>query len=199
MNFFDWIILVIVGFFLLKSAIRGGTIEIFSLLALIIAYILSCRYYSVLAGFLEAYINPSWAQNILAFVMLFILIYLFINGIGFLISRLLKHLHLSALDKIAGVFIGAAKGVFISCLLIIVLIVLLPKENTALKSSLFSLYSLPFIESISKYFPDPFKKIIDERTQDIKKSHTHEQLHLEEVKTKLDQKIKTLQNKTTKD
>jgi membrane protein required for colicin V production len=168
MNFFDWIIIAIIGFFSVKSIFRGATREIFSLLALLLASLVSCRYYSFLVLFLQPYINPGWAQNTVAFIVLFLTVYILVNITGWLLSKLLKKIRLSALDRIAGAFVGSAKAYIIICCIIIILI-LLPNGNKVLKNSALSSYSLPLVTLLSKFFPEPLKGIIEEKTNALRK------------------------------
>lgn len=177
---------------MIRSTIRGATLEIFSLLALIFAYLFSCRYYSFCAKLLQKFIDDTWLQNILAYVILFLLVYLAIKFLGWLVSRLLQHIRLSLLDKIGGTLIGAAKGSLVACFLILLLLVLLPNDNRTLKNSTFFSFSLPLIERIAKIIPDPFKNIINQKTQTLKKSVSQKNLTLEKAKNKIGQQIKEL-------
>ena len=168
MNFFDWIIIALISFFSIKSIFRGATREIFSLLALLLAGFVSCRYYSVLVWVLHPYINHRWAQNTIAFIVLFLAVYLLVNITGWLLSKLLKKIRLSSLDRIAGAFVGAAKAYIIICCIIII-VILFPNGNKILKNSALSSYSLPLVTLLSKFFPEPLKGIIEEKTNALKK------------------------------
>ena len=66
MNVFDWIIIAILGIFSVKSIFRGATREIFSFLALLLAGLIACRYYVLIAPFLSAYLTIAWAQKVVA-------------------------------------------------------------------------------------------------------------------------------------
>lgn len=169
MNYVDVILCAIIGFFVIKSALRGAIRELFSLLALIFAYILSCRYYPLIVALLQTSIGNRWAQIIIAFVAIFIPVYLCIKIIGWLIAKFIKAIHLSPLDRIAGVLIGAAKGYLIVCFIIIMLLLALPEENRLIAGSFVSLSSLPVVEKIAELFPAPFRKVIEERIRSLKK------------------------------
>ena len=166
MNVFDWIIIAILGFFSIKSLIRGAAREIFSLLALLLAGFLSGSYYPLLVPILQPYITAGWAQNIVSFSAVFLTVNIAVNTAGWFLSKLLKKIHLRSLDKTAGAFVGAAKAYVIVCCIIIVML-LLPRENKLLKNSVLSSYGLPFVTLMSKIFPDPIKGVIQEKSKEL--------------------------------
>lgn len=169
MNYFDIFLCAIIAFFAIRSTLRGGVREIFSLLALTAGVIISCRYYAMLSAFIIPYIDNPWARNIISFTGIFILVYLGITIAGWLIAKFIKFIRLSPLDRLAGFFIGIAKGYLIACFAIIMLLMLAPPGSKLLKESRISLQSIPFIEKMATIFPAPFKTIIEERTRELKK------------------------------
>jgi len=167
LNVLDWIIIIVLLFFLIKSIIRGAAREIFPLLALFFAGFYSCKYYVKIAPYLKSFLSQSWAQNIVAFVALFLSIYLLINLIGWLIYRFIKTIKLGFLDSTIGALIGTAKAYILACFLIL-FISLFPQGSNLLKGSIFAGYCYPFINLVSDLFPDELKKIIDEKTKEFK-------------------------------
>ena len=111
MNFFDWIIIAILIFFSVKGVFRGAAREIFSLLALGLASLLSWRYYILIVPFLQPYIDNEWVQKIIASVALFFPVYILINITGWLISKLLKKIELGAMDKMGGLWLGLQRPI----------------------------------------------------------------------------------------
>ena len=173
MNILDWIIIVVLCFFLIKSIVRGATREIFSLLALIVASLVSCRYYTVLVLFLRPHIqtsiNPEWAQNVVAFVLIFVVIYILVNLTGWLLSKLFKSIHLGFLDRTAGALIGAIKAYIVVCC-VIVLLILFPQSKKLLENSVLSVYSYPFVKILSKALPEPLNVILEDKANRMKKN-----------------------------
>jgi uncharacterized membrane protein required for colicin V production len=96
-------------------------------------------------------------------------VYLGITIAGWLIAKFIKFIRLSPLDRLAGFFIGIAKGYLIACFIIIMLLMLAPPGSKLLKESRISLQSIPFIEKMAIIFPTSFKTIIEERTRELKK------------------------------
>ena len=168
LNVLDWIIIIVLLFFLIKSIIRGAAREIFPLLALFLGGFYSCKYYVKISPFLESFLSQKWAQNIVAVVALFLSIYLLINLIGWLIYRFIKTIKLGFLDSTIGALIGMAKAYILACFLIL-FISLFPQRSNLLKNSLLANYCYPVITLISDLFPDELKKIIDEKTKEFQK------------------------------
>lgn len=167
LNVLDWIIIIILLFFLIKSIIRGAAREVFSLLALFLAGFYSCKYYIAVAPHLEILLKQKWAQSLIAFFLLFLLIYLVVNLIGWLVYKLLKKIRLSFLDRVAGALIGTAKAYILASFLIF-FVSIFPQSNAILKNSALSEYTFPFITLVSDLFPEELKKIIAEKTKSFK-------------------------------
>jgi membrane protein required for colicin V production len=168
LNVLDWIIIIVLLFFLIKSIIRGAAREIFPLLALFLGGFYACKYYVKISPFLESLLSQKWAQNIVAFVTLFLSIYLLINLVGWLIYKFIKTIKLGFLDSAIGALIGTAKAYILACFLIF-FISLFPQGSTLLKGSVFAGYCYPFITLVSDFFPDELKKNIDEKAKEFQK------------------------------
>jgi len=170
MNYLDIILCAIIAFFAIRSTLRGAMREIFSLLSLLAGVMVSSRFYAPAATLLIPYIDNQWARTIISCSAIFILVYICINTAGWLIAKLIKFIHLSPLDRLAGFFVGTAKGYLIACLLIIMLLMLAPPGSKLLKESRVSVYSIPFIEKMAIIFPSSFKTVITEKTRELKKT-----------------------------
>ncbi len=168
LNVIDLIIIIILLFFLIKSIIRGAVREIFSLLALFLAGFYSCQYYIEASPYLNVILKEKWAQNIVAFIVLFLGIYLLVNLAGWLIYKLLKSIQLCFLDRAAGAVVGTAKAYVLSCFLIF-FISIFPESSGLLKKSALADYTLPFITLISDLFPEQLKTLINEKQKNLRK------------------------------
>lgn len=169
MNYLDIFLCVLIAFFAIRSTLRGAIRELFSLLALIVGVIVSSRYYAMVAALLTPYIDNQLARTIISCSGIFILVYIGINIAGWLVTKFINFIRLSPLDRLAGFFVGTAKGYLISCLFIIMLLMLAPPGSKLLRGSRVSVQSIPFIEKLLIIFPAPFKTTIMERIQELKK------------------------------
>ena len=167
-NVLDWIIIIILLFFLIKSIVRGAAREIFPLLALFLAGFCSCKYSIKISPFLESFLSQKWTQNIVAIAILFLSVYLLVNLAGWLIYKLIKTIRLGFLDRAVGALIGTAKAYILACFLIF-LISFFPQGNNLLKNSVLAGYCFPLITLVKDLFPEELKVMIDKKTNAFKK------------------------------
>ncbi len=122
MNYLDIIIAIVLLFFGIKGLKKGIIVEVASLLAFIVGIYGAMHFSDFTAERLVEYIeiNPKYI-NTVAFILTFVLLALLVNLIGKLASKLAKSLNLGFLDKLGGFVFGAAKGVLLCSLLVMVL------------------------------------------------------------------------------
>ena len=120
-NVSDFIILLIVAAFFLRSFFRGAIKELFSLLALLAGYVAAVRY-----GWMIAENTVFWTGDAIwvrygGYAAVFIVVWLGVNLIGTLVSRLVRSSAVGLSDSIGGGILGGIKGVIlISAALLIV-------------------------------------------------------------------------------
>jgi membrane protein required for colicin V production len=129
MNGIDITILVIVGFFGIKGLFRGLVIEIFTLIGLLVGYVIALREMGDLADFLERVFHiPELIANALGFLLIFIFITLLFRWIAGGLRRFLKWTFIGWLDRGSGLLFGLFKGTLITSLLLL-LVSLIPLPN----------------------------------------------------------------------
>ncbi|MDY3869353.1 MAG: CvpA family protein [Pyramidobacter sp.] len=131
-NVFDVVMLVTVLIFAIKGVFRGFSGEVFSLVGTVGGVIFALQYASLADELLKELfsgINPtlSW---IVSLAGLFIAFSALCALLGTLLRSFLKMIWLSALDRIGGFAVGAAKGLAIA----LVLSILLTKAQAFLPS-----------------------------------------------------------------
>ncbi|HAX95473.1 MAG TPA: colicin V production protein [Prolixibacteraceae bacterium] len=122
MNYLDIILLIL----LLLSAINGfknGFVEeLAGLVALILGIWAAIKFSAVLGGYItETFQLDGKYVNILAFIGIFIFVIILINIIGALISNLVKAIKLNFINRFAGLFFGALKGILILSVFLVVI------------------------------------------------------------------------------
>ena len=122
MNYLDIIIAIILFLFGFKGYRKGLIIEVVTLLAFAVG-IYGAMHFSEFTGkhlqdFVE--INPKYLDTI-AFVLTFILLVVIVNMIGRAVTNLIKAMNLSFFNKLGGFVFGAAKGVLLCSILVMVL------------------------------------------------------------------------------
>lgn len=111
MNIVDVVIVALISLFAVRGYLRGLFREVFSLLGLLVGFIVAARYYEPVAQFWQ----DSWQfspffLDILSFVSLFFIAYLSLNVAGLLLHRSAPFLFLGGLNRVGGVLIGAGKA-----------------------------------------------------------------------------------------
>ena len=156
MNYLDIIIAVILFLFGFKGWKKGLIIEVVSLAAFAVG-IWGAMHFSdftatKLSEFIE--INPKYI-NTVAFILTFIILVILVNLIGKLVTKLIKTLNLGFVNKIGGFLFGAAKGVLLCSVILMVLnnfqLLGLVKEEVKQESLLY-----PYIEKTVPYIYQGF-------------------------------------------
>jgi membrane protein required for colicin V production len=119
MSWLDLVIVVIIVLSALISVVRGFVKETISLITWIVAGILAFRYFDPLAGMLEPYVNAPTIRNITAFAVLFVSTLVIGAIINFIMSQLVDRTGLGGTDKALGVLFGAARGVLIVTMIVL--------------------------------------------------------------------------------
>ena len=117
-----WLDLVIIGVIALSaliSLIRGFVKESISLITWIVAGVLAFRYFSPMASLLEPFVNSPTVRSIAGFAILFVITLVIGAVINFIMSQLVSKTGLSGTDKALGVVFGAARGVLIVTMIVL--------------------------------------------------------------------------------
>ena len=118
----SWLDIVIIGIILLSaliSVIRGFVKEFISLVTWVMAGIIAFRYFAPLGGLLEPYISAPTLRNVTAFAVLFVSTLVIGAIINFIMSQLVDRTGLGGTDKALGVIFGAARGVLIVTMIVL--------------------------------------------------------------------------------
>ena len=111
---FDIFALIIIGLSVLYSVWKGMVREAFSLVALVVAYLVALNFYSDFAGLIESVVTEETLAHILSFILLFIVSLLFVAMVGRAIKKFLHSTHtISGWDRFLGGFFGMAKGILL--------------------------------------------------------------------------------------
>ncbi len=117
-----WIDLVIVGIICLSaliSLIRGFVKESISLVTWVVAGVLALRYYAPMADLLEPFINSVNLRQWVGGGILFVATLIVGAIVNFIVSQLVSKTGLSGTDKALGVVFGAARGVLIVTMIVL--------------------------------------------------------------------------------
>ena len=119
MPWVDIFIIVVVVLSALISLVRGFVKESISLATWIIAGIIALRYYSPMADLLEPYIGSVTLRQWVGGGILFLVTLIVGAIVNFIVSQLVSRTGLSGTDKALGVVFGAARGMLIVVMLVL--------------------------------------------------------------------------------
>jgi len=169
-NFFDIIVIVILGYCLIRGVFRGLIKELSSIIGVLGGFYAAFTYYMLLAKPLSKWITNTGYLNILSFLIIFCGVFIIISILGVIINYLLKIAFLSWLDRILGSVFGAMKGILIVSVLLIALTAFLPKGTPVIKDSLLSPYVTLVSEKIAKVVSKDMKHAFSAKIATIKKA-----------------------------
>ncbi len=119
MSWVDLIIIAIIVISALISLVRGFVKESISLASWVVAGFIALRYFAALADVLEPYIESPTIRSGTGFAILFVCGLIVGAIINFMASQLVSKTGLSGTDKSLGVVFGAARGIIIVIMLVL--------------------------------------------------------------------------------
>jgi membrane protein required for colicin V production len=119
MAWIDLFIIAVIVLSALISLVRGFVKESISLVTWVVAGVLALRYYAPMADLLEPFINSVNLRQWVGGGILFIATLVVGAIVNFIVSQLVSKTGLSGTDKTLGVVFGAARGVLIVTMLVL--------------------------------------------------------------------------------
>lgn len=170
MNPFDIIIVVILGYCLVRGIFRGLVKEVSSIIGVLGGFYAAYTYYSMLAKLLSELIKETSYLNILSFLIIFCSVLIIVNILGVIIKYLLNIAFLGWVDRIGGVAFGCVKGILIASVLFITFTAFLPKESAFLKNSMLAPHLSWVSERMAKVASKEMKQDFLAKLEELKKT-----------------------------
>jgi len=169
MNALDIIIVVILGFCLVRGIFRGLIKELSSIVGVFAGFYAAYTYYTQLAKPLSRWISNEAYLNILSFLIIFCGVFIVISIFGIIIKYILKSASMGWTDRLCGAGFGSIKGILIVSVLLLVLTTFLPKNTPVIQSSLLAPHVMMVSEKIAKVIPKDMKEQFLTKIEDFKK------------------------------
>ncbi len=170
MNPFDIIIIVILGYSLVRGIFRGLVKEVSSIVGVLGGFYASFTYYPKLAKLLSGLIRETAYLNILSFLIIFCSVLIAVGILGIIIKYLMNIAFLGWVDRIGGVSFGFIKGILIASVLFITLTAFLPKGSAFLKNSMLAPHVSWVSEKMAKVVSKQMKQEFIAKLGELKKA-----------------------------
>ncbi|OIP99679.1 MAG: colicin V production protein [Zetaproteobacteria bacterium CG2_30_46_52] len=156
MNFFDYILISIVGLSMILSIWRGFVREIIALVGLVLAFLIASRISGDAGKLFGDWIENDSVANIAGFVLVFVLVMVIVGLIGAIIRKLVHMADLSATDRTLGVFFGAARGMLLIGVAFLAYTAYAKADQPWMSKSLLTPYALQLSDWIGKTIPEGY-------------------------------------------
>ena len=129
-----------------RGFIAGFSRTAAGLLGVLAGFWIAINQYEFVSRQLSIFISNQVARKLVAFLLLFLVVYLAFVITGILVHGFFKALHLSWFDKFLGAVFGFIKGALIAGAVIFILTLTLPDNSKIIKDS----YLYPKISSLAR-------------------------------------------------
>ncbi len=170
MNPLDVVIIIVIGYGLIRGIFRGMIKEASSIVGVLAGFYAAYTYYPMVSEFVEKWITSGPFLNVVSFMLVFCGVFLVVSMVGVVIKYLMKASSLGWLDRILGASLGFVKGILIISVLLVALTALLPEEAKLVKTSLLAPHVTVISENMAKVVSDDLKKTYAARLEEIKKA-----------------------------
>lgn len=135
MNLLDYIIIILMSFLIIRGILRGFAREIFSLAGIILGIWLAVLYQPRATEMLRNYLPDGKYLPLLSIAVLFTIIFVSSNIVGWALSLLFKKVLLRWLDRLLGAGFAVVKGIVITYIAIVVLTFFVPAKTPLIAGS----------------------------------------------------------------
>lgn len=170
MNPLDIVIIIILGYGLIRGIFRGMVKEISSIVGVFAGFYAAYSYYPLVSEILEDWITNVPFLNILSFMLIFCIIFFLISILGVIIKYLMHVASLGWMDRLLGASLGFGKSVLIVSIILVVLTAFLPKGAPIIKTSLLSPHVSVISEMLAQVISIEMKQAYTAKLEDIKKA-----------------------------
>jgi membrane protein required for colicin V production len=131
MNPFDMVIIVILGYCMIRGIFRGLIKEVFAALGVLAGIYIAYFYHETLTLILSEWMTKTVYLQMISFVILFCLVFLMITVVGMLIRLIINIALLGVMDRIFGAVFGALKAILIISFVYALLVTFLPQGGVS--------------------------------------------------------------------
>jgi membrane protein required for colicin V production len=171
MSILDIIIIAAVIFFLVRGIYRGLVREVGSLAGVILGIWLGNLYHPEVAIFLKEVLPPGKYIPIVAFALIFLVILVLCNLLGWLFKKFFQKIFLGWVDRILGAGLALLKSLVLCYLLIVLITFLAPRDSTIIKDSRLAPVIISSYQAMIKRIPsssqEKLKDSFEQKKEDL--------------------------------
>ena len=170
MNPFDMVIIVILGFCLVRGIFRGLVKEMSSIIGVLAGFYAAYTYYIEFSRLLSPIISNTAWLNILSVLIIFCVIFLIISILGVAIKYLLNIAFMGWFDRVCGAVFGVLKAILIVSVLFMVFTAFLPNRHPLVRESLLAPYVALVSEKMARVVSKEMKQEFSTKIGELRKS-----------------------------
>lgn len=161
MTWFDYAVLIILGFSVLLSVMRGMVRELLALLSWLAAFWLANFYSVQLAPLLPASIPNESMRLLGAFVIIFLVVLLGMSLVTIALSEVIKSLGLKLADRALGGLFGLLRGALVVMVIVLVAGLTSLPHQPFWRNAMFSAPLEAVAQMIKPWLPEDLAKRIN--------------------------------------
>jgi membrane protein required for colicin V production len=170
MNAFDFLMVTIAAYGLIRGIFRGLVREISSIIGVLGGFYAAYSYYPQVAESLSPWISDPAYLNIISYMAIFSVVVLIVGMIAVIIKYLLNIAYLGWVDRISGALFGVFKAVLVCCVLFIMLTAFLPKGAPLIQQAALSPYVAKGAEVMAQVLSKEMKENFTVKIKDFRKT-----------------------------
>jgi len=144
--------------------------QVSSIVGVLAGFFAGIRYYPLLTGILQRWIENPGFRDIAAFMAIFCGVFIVVVLLAWVIHYLMKVSKISWLDRILGVVFGAVKALLVAAIILIALTTFLPSNTSVVQQSRLARYLMPVSEKITIVVTSEVKSRYDKNIDDYIKA-----------------------------
>lgn len=153
MNWLDYVLLAILLLSVVMSARKGFSREIIGLTAALAALVLGMWFYGLAGSFLLPYVSSGRVANLAGFLLVVFSVLLLGWMLGWIVSRFLRTVGLSLLDRLLGAAFGFIRGLLIVIALLTAFMAFGPQvDSKSVSASVLNSRIAPYVLDASHLF-----------------------------------------------
>ena len=174
-NWLDAAIVLILFISIITSVQKGFSREVIGLVAAFVGLLLGIWFYGTAGAWLQPYVSSSSIANFLGFLIVFVGVIIAGGLLSWVVSRVLRTVGLSWIDRMLGAAFGIARGLIVSVALVMIMVAFAPGStaatppNAVVKSRL-APYVIGVSRVITQIAPYELKDEFHKRYEQVKRA-----------------------------